>query len=70
MGIYVIITAHGVKRQYNNTDAGRQRIYNAIMELTSNHEDAENVSSWCELATIGEIYERHAFSAEICELTE
>lgn len=34
------------------------RIYEKMMELTDNdHEVSQEVASWCELATEGEIYE-------------
>ena len=44
-------------------------IYDKIMELTdNNHEESSNAASWCELATIGEIYEFCEGEIEIMEI--
>ena len=43
-------------------------IYNKIMRMTEgNHEIASDAASWCELATIGEIYEFREGRIEIKE---
>lgn len=42
-------------------------VYDLVMEITDNHETAASASSWCELASIGEIYEHDAFQIEIIE---
>ena len=43
-------------------------IYNKVMRLTGeNHSLAEDVANWCELATIGEIYEFSDGKIEIKE---
>ena len=43
-------------------------IYNKMMELTNNdHEISSDAASWCELATIGEIYEFREGEIEIME---
>lgn len=44
-------------------------IYNKIMELTNgNHELSSDGASWCELATVGEIYEADNWEIEIQEI--
>ena len=44
-------------------------IYNKMMELTDNdHEISEDGTSWCEIATIGDIYEFHEGEIEIVEI--
>ena len=44
------------------------RIYNKIMRMTDgDHEIASDAASWCELATIGEIYEFREGTIEIRE---
>ena len=43
-------------------------IYDLLMELTGNdHEISADAASWCELATIGEIYEFREGEIEIIE---
>lgn len=49
----------------NNHDA----IYDKIMELTDNdHEISSDAASWCELASVGEIYEFREGEVEIQEI--
>ena len=44
-------------------------IYNRMMELTGNdHEISDDAASWCELATVGEIYEFREGEIEIQEV--
>lgn len=44
-------------------------IYDKMMELTGNdHEISADAASWCELATIGEIYEFREGEIEIQEI--
>ena len=44
------------------------RIYNKIMEITDNdHEISCDAASWCELASVGEIYEFREGQIEIVE---
>lgn len=44
-------------------------IYYKIMELTNdNHELASDAASWCELASVGEIYETYDWEIEIQEI--
>ena len=41
-------------------------IYNKVMRMTDgDHEIAENAAAWCELATVGEIYEFREGTIEI-----
>lgn len=63
---------YAVKPQYSTitryADEGDfEKVYDMIMELTDNHDEAANASSWCELASIGEIYESDDFTIEIIE---
>ena len=44
-------------------------IYNRMMKITGgDHEISSNAASWCELATVGEIYEFREGKIEIVEL--
>ena len=44
-------------------------IYDKIMEITGNdHEIAADASSWCELASVGEIYEFREGEVEIMDI--
>ena len=44
-------------------------IYNKLMELTNgNHELSSDGANWCELATVGEIYEADNWEIEIQEI--
>ena len=44
-------------------------IYDKLMELTNgNHELSSDGASWCELATIGEVYEADNWEIEIQEI--
>ena len=44
-------------------------IYERMMELTGNdHEISADAASWCELATVGEIYEFREGEIEIMEI--
>ena len=44
-------------------------IYEAMMEITGNdHEISADAASWCELATIGEIYEFREGEIEIVDI--
>ena len=38
-----------------------------ILFITNDFETAINVSSWCELASVGEVYEHDEFTVEIIE---
>ena len=47
----------------------RYDIYDKMMELTENdHEISAEAASWCELATVGEIYEFREGEIEIQEI--
>ena len=70
MKIYYAVTpntgiAHGYARYANEGDS--KKVYDLVMELTNNHEIAADASSWCELASVGEIYESELFNIEIVE---
>lgn len=44
-------------------------IYDKMMELTDNdHEISSDAASWCELATVGEIYEFREGKIEIIDI--
>lgn len=47
------------------------KVYDLVMEITESPEEAINASSWCELATIGEVYTfdnfTESFTIEIIE---
>ena len=47
------------------------KVYNLVMEITGNHEEAANASGWCQVATIGEVYDfdnfTESFTIEIIE---
>ena len=46
-------------------------IYDKMMELTGNdHEISDDAASWCELATVGEIYEFREGEIEIQEIDQ
>ena len=46
-----------------------ESIYRAAMILTENdHEIAQDAASWCELATVGEIYEFREGEIEIVDI--
>ena len=42
-------------------------IYDAVVDITDNHELACEIAGWAELATIGEIYEDDDIIAEIVD---
>ena len=72
-GIYAVIRPYteegyeGFCYQYKCND--HYGIYDKMMELTNdNHEESSNAASWCELATVGEIYEFAEGEIEIMEI--
>lgn len=48
-----------------------EKVYDLVFEITKSHDEAAAASSWCELASVGEIYEfdnfTEAFRIEIIE---
>ena len=40
-------------------------IYDMVMNITNDHQEAENALNWCELASVNEIYEGSCFTIEI-----
>ena len=72
-GIYALIKPYteegyeGYCYQYTWND--HYGIYDKMMELTgSDHEISCDAASWCELATVGEIYEFREGEIEIVEI--
>lgn len=75
--IYYAVTPSfcNVTRYANEGDF--EKVYDLVREITSSmgneasHKEAENASSWCEVASIGEVYEfdnfTEAFTIEIIE---
>lgn len=45
-------------------------VYDRIMFLTEDHGTAEAAEAWCELASVGEVYEHDQFTIEIIECDE
>ena len=72
-GIYAVVKRYeqnGINfadwhyRPHNHYD-----IYEKIMEITGNdHEISADAASWCELATVGEIYEFREGEVEIQDI--
>ena len=70
MKIYYAVTptngiAAGYTRYANEGDSSK--VYDLVMELTESHEMAADASSWCELASVGEVYDGEGFRIEIVE---
>lgn len=63
--IYYAITYINVTRYVKQGDYSN--VYDKIMFITDNHEEAANAASWCELAEIGETYQSETFTIEIIE---
>ena len=58
-----------VKNTFYRMPRDHYGIYDLMMELTGNdHEISSDAASWCELATIGEIYEFREGKIEIVEV--
>lgn len=74
-GIYAVVKRYAVE---NNEDYFTEweyelndhyNIYDKMMELTDgDHEISSDAASWCELATVGEIYEFREGEIEIMEI--
>ena len=65
--IYYAITQKisTVTRYANEGDF--ESVIDKILFITNDIETAINVSSWCELASVGEVYEHDEFTVEIIE---
>ena len=50
------------------TRAILKKVRDKILFITKDIETAINVSSWCELASVGEVYENDEFTVEIIEV--
>ena len=69
--VYAVVKPHADKnvmvRFYYEPD-DHYAIYNKMMELTDgDHEISSDAASWCELATVGEIYEFREGEIEIMD---
>ena len=63
-GVYVKNTFYRMPNDHSG-------IYDLMMELTGNdHEISADAASWCELATVGEIYEFREGEIEIMEVDQ
>ena len=72
-GIYAVVKRYeqnGIKfADWDYRPREYYDIYEKMMELTDNdHEISSNAASWCELATIGEIYEFREGEIEIVDI--
>ena len=57
------------KNGWHYRPSDHDAIYERMMELTGNdHEISADAASWCELATVGEIYEFREGEIEIVEI--
>lgn len=81
-GVYAVVkryaTSEGTPEKFYEDDGfadwhfkpnNHYGIYEKMMELTGNdHEISSDAASWCELATVGEIYEFREGEIEIQEI--
>lgn len=79
-GIYAVVKRYATREwSFENDDDGfadwdykpndHYGIYEKMMEITGNdHEISAEAASWCELATVGEIYEFREGEIEIQEI--
>ena len=67
--IYAAITPHanGYTRYFETDKDGLRRMYDAIEDFTDDIPLAIEVTSWAELASVGEVFESKYFKAEIIE---
>ena len=70
MRIYYVVTPklNSIPRYADEGDY--TRVYDLVIQITDNHEAAADSSSWCELATVGEMYDSDLFTIEIIEDSE
>lgn len=73
--IYAVVKRYAVGGDDSTFDdwiykpSNYNRIYDKIMELTDgDHEISDDAASWCEDATVGEIYEFREGEIEIMEI--
>ena len=68
--IYYAITPKfsNVTRYANENDFNS--VYDKVMLITEDHDTAADASGWCELASVGEIYEHELFTIEIIDDVE
>ena len=43
------------------------RVYELVFQITQNHDDSANAEGWCDVASVGEVYEHDLFTLEIIE---
>ena len=48
-------------------EGNSEKVYDLVMEITGDHNEAANASGWCDVATIGEVYNGDGFTVEIIE---
>ena len=65
--IFYAITAKFNNITRNVSEGNFESVRDKILFITNNPETAIEVSSWCELATVGEVYEHDEFTVEIIE---
>lgn len=65
--IYYKITSSFSKAAIYVKVGDYENIYDRIFGITNDYEEAANVEGWCELASIGEIYEHELFTVEILD---
>lgn len=61
--IYFAVTYNN-RTRYASSPAG---VFNLVEYITGNVPEAANVSSWAEVAAIGEVYEGDTFTVEVTE---
>ena len=77
-GIYAVVKRYASEETNYNDDGfadwyykpnNHYGIYDKMMEITNNdHEISSDAASWCELATVGEIYEFREGEIEIMDI--
>ena len=66
---YVITSRNGLYTRY--IEEGRYvLLYHKVMFLTNDHNIASEASSWCEHASVGDIYEHEVFTIQITEFNK
>ena len=64
--VYAIIQDdYGKEFQYNCKD--HDAIYERIINLTGDEQEAIEIASWCEIATVGERFLGNGITVDICE---
>lgn len=63
---YAITPKFSTVTRYAN-EGDFENVRDKILFITNDLETAIDVSSWCELASVGEVYEHDEFTVEIIE---